>query len=278
VNFEQANSNLQAILNQLDPARHPRVGLAAPIEGAPAIGTAFLYGEDGLGNADFPAIKLQHLHPSEKVILDQVRANPGELTLVCLGPLTNVARAFQRDPTLPSSIHRLIVTGGCIQAAGNVTPSADFNFYFDPPSARKVIQSRAALSLVPLDVTTQVTFGLDLMEEIPPVDTRVGHFLHQILPHTFRTYRQQLGRETITLNDAIGILAVIEPSLFQFEEMAGDVETHGELTRGMTVFDRRMPMEWPLNMEVAVKIDAAAARREIRARLSQAGQMTLRKG
>jgi purine nucleosidase len=276
VAFEQANSNLQAILNQLDPDRYPRIGLAAPVEGAPAIGTAFLYGEDGLGNSDFPVSRLHHVHPSEKVIMDLLRAHPGEVTIMCLGPLTNLARAFGRDPALPSLIHRLIVTGGCVNAPGNVTPAADFNFYFDPVSARKVIQSRASLSLIPLDVTTQITFGLDLMDQIPRLDTRVGFFLHQILPHAFRTYRQQLGRETITLNDAVGILALIEPTLFQFEEMAGDVETHGELTRGATVFDRRMPLEWPLNMEVAFKIDVAAARREVWERLNQAGQLTPR--
>ncbi len=276
VGAEQANSNLQAILNQLDPDKYPRVGLAAPVEGAPAIGTAFLYGEDGLGNADFPVSQLQHVHPSEKVIIDLARANPGEITIMCLGPLTNLARAIQREPTLPSLIHRLIVTGGCIEVPGNVTPAADFNFYFDPHSARKVIQSRASLTLVPLDVTTQVSFGLDLMQEIPSLDSRVGYFLHQILPHAFRTYRQQLGRETITLNDAIGMLALLEPSLFRFEEMAGDVETHGELTRGATIFDRRLPIEWSLNMEVAVEINADAARREFRTRLTQAGTMTPR--
>jgi purine nucleosidase len=276
VSHEQANSNLQAILNQLDPDRYPRIGLASPVEGAPAIGTSFLYGEDGLGNCDFPVSKLQHTHPSEKVIVDLIRANPGDVTLVCLGPLSNVARAFQRDPKLPTMVHRLIVTGGCLSVPGNVTPAADFNFYFDPFSARKVIQSKVTLSLIPLDVTTQVTFGLELMEEIPSPETRVGHFLHQILPHTFRTYRQQLGRETITLNDAIGIMALIEPGLFQFEEMAGDVEVLGELTRGSTVFDRRIPAEWSHNMEVATTIDAAATRREICNRLQDGGVVTKR--
>jgi inosine-uridine nucleoside N-ribohydrolase len=276
VGYEQANSNLQAILNQLDPDRYPRVGLASPVEGAPAIGTSFLYGEDGLGNSDFPVSRLQHTHPSEKVIIDLVRAHPGEVTVVCLGPLSNLARAIQRDPMLPSLIHRLIVTGGCVEAPGNVTPAADFNFYFDPQSARKVIQSKATISLIPLDVTTKVSFGLDLMQDIPSVDSRVGHFLHQILPHTFRTYRQQLGREMITLNDAIGIMALIEPSLFRFEEMAGDVETHGELTRGATIFDRRVPSEWSHNMEVALEVDTAAVRQEIRNRLNEAGTLTRR--
>jgi purine nucleosidase len=273
---EQANSNLQAILGQIDPDRYPRVGLASPVDGAPAIGTAFLYGEDGLGNADFPVSRLQHVHPSEKVIVDLVRANPGDISIVCLGPLTNLAKAIQRDPQLPTLVHRLIVTGGCIQAPGNITPAADFNFYFDPRSARAVIHSRASLTLIPLDVTARVSFGLELLDEIPGSNTRVGFFLHQILPHAFRTYRQQLGREVITLNDAIGILALMDPNLFRYEEMAGDVETQGELTRGATVFDRRMPMEWSQNMEVAVDIDVAGARRLVRQRLTHAGQVTPR--
>ena len=276
VSSEQANHNLQAIISQIDPPRYPRLGLSQPTEGAPPVTSTFLYGDDGLGNSNLPVSPLHHLHSADKVMIDLVRAYPGEVTIVCLGPLTNVARALQREPTLADQLHRLIATGGCVQASGNITPAADFNFYFDPHSARRVLQSRITISLLPLDVTSEVAFGLDFLQDLPGEDTRVGHFLQQILPPAFRTYRQQLGRETIVLNDAIGTLAVLQPELFRFEEMACDVETAGEITRGATVFDRRVPPEWSLNVEVATEIDAAGARQAVGRLLCRAGEMSSR--
>ena len=274
VNAEQANNNLQAIIAELDPERYPRLGMACCAEDAPAVDTRFLYGEDGLGNAGFEAMGLQRLHPAEKMIIDCVRANPGEVTVVCLGPLTNIAKAFQRDPGLPALIDRIIMTGGSLTGIGNITPAAEFNFYFDPQSARTVLKSRTTKTLIPLDVTQKVSFGLDMLDELPDVDCRIGFFLRQVLPFAFRSYRQQLGQESITLNDAIGALAVVEPELFKFEMMAGDVETEGELTRGVSVFDRRVMPEWRPNMEVATGINSDAARQYIIDQLTMSGNLT----
>jgi purine nucleosidase len=274
VTAEQANNNLQAILSELDPDRHPRLGMAASADDAPPINTSFLYGEDGLGNSGFEVSRLQHWHASEKLIIDCVRAHPGDVTIVCLGPLTNLARAFQRDPALPGMIDRIVMTGGTLSGFGNITPAADFNFYFDPQSARAVVKSRTTKTLIPLDVTRQVTFGLELLEELPPENTRIGNFLRQVLPFAFRSYRQQLGSENILLNDAVGALAALEPQLFEFQDMAGDVETEGELTRGAMVFDRRVPTEWRQNLEVAVGIDVDSARKYIISQLAMAGNVT----
>ncbi len=274
VTADQANNNLQAIVGELDPDRYPRLGMAQAAEDAPAINTAFLYGTDGLGNAGFEVSKLQHLHPADKLIIDCVRDHPGDVTVVCLGPLTNIARAFRRDPALPDMIHRLIITGGTITTCGNITPAAEFNFYFDPKSAKQVLQSRTPKTLIPLDVTQKINFGFEVLDELPGENTRTGCFLRQILPFAFRSYRQQLGRERINLNDAVGMLAVLKPGLFEFKELAGDVETEGELTRGASVFDRRLAPEWKNNMEVAVNIKAAAARQQIIDQLMVAGNVT----
>ena len=165
-------------------------------------------------------------------------------------------------------------TGGSLTGVGNITPAAELNFYFDPHSARTVLKSRTTKTLIPLDITRQVSFGLDMLDELPSVDSRIGFFLRQMLPFAFRSYRQQLGQETITLNDAIGALAVVEPELFKFEMMAGDVETEGELTRGVSVFDRRVMPEWRPNMEVATEINVVAARQYIIDQLMMSGNLT----
>jgi purine nucleosidase len=274
VTAEQANHNLQAIIAELDPARYPRVGNAQAAENAPPVDTRTLYGNDGLGNAGWEAPQLQHSHTSEKLIIDCVRANPEEVTIVCLGPLTNIARAFQRDPKLPELVGEIIMVGGSTDGSGNITPCAEFNFYFDPLAARTVLRSRTTKTLIPLNVTRQVTFGLGTMDELPGDHTRVGFFIRQILPYTYRAYRQQLGMENIVLNDAIGALALLEPQLLETDVLACDVETDGELTRGMMVVDRRPNKEWRPNVSVATSIRTDAARQYLLDLLMMAGNQS----
>lgn len=274
VTAEQANNNLQAIISELDPAKYPRLGMALPTEDAPAVDTRYLYGEDGLGNSGFESSQLQHALPSDKLIVDCIRANPEQVTVLCLGPLTNIARAFQREPMLPGMVDQIIMTGGSTDGSGNISPCAEFNFFFDPQAARSVLKSRTTKTLVPLNLTRQVTFGLGVMDELPSIDTRVGYFLRQALPFTFRAYRQQLGMESIVLNDAIGALALLEPQLFESEPMAGDVEVEGELTRGVFVVDRRPQPEWRPNVTVATSIRIESARQFVIDQLTVAGNLT----
>ncbi len=274
VTAEQANNNLQAIISELDPAKYPRLGMALPTEDAPAVDTRYLYGEDGLGNSGFESSQLQHALPSDKLIVDCIRANPEQVTILCLGPLTNIARAFQREPMLPGMVDQIIMTGGSTDGSGNISPCAEFNFFFDPQAARSVLKSRTTKTLVPLNLTRQVTFGLGMMDELPSIDTRVGYFLRQALPFTFRAYRQQLGMESIVLNDAIGALALLEPQLFESEPMAGDVEVEGELTRGVFVVDRRPQPEWRPNVTVATSIRLESARQFVIDQLMVAGNLT----
>ena len=274
VSAHQANRNVQSILEQLDPDRHPRLGAASPAENAPAVNTRFLHGDSGLGNLNWNVSELHHQHPSEKVIADTVRANPGDVTIISLGPLTNIARAFQRDPGLAELINRLIIMGGSMTGVGNITASAEFNIYYDPHSARAVFRSKTTKTLIPLDITRQVVWYMDLLETIPRVTSRAGRLLRGLLPYSFRAYRQQLGQECIQLNDVIALMAAISPELIQAEEIAGDVEVQGELTQGMTIFDRRPQPEWSCNMEVAKVIDVPRIRQNVIDGLQRAGELT----
>jgi inosine-uridine nucleoside N-ribohydrolase len=252
---EQASRNVQSIIEQLDPPRFPRLGAATAPEYAPVPDSRCIHGDDGLGNAGIAVSRLHHQHPSEKVICDAVRAAPNQVTLVCLGPLTNVARAFHRDPGLNTVVDQIVMMGGSVDGVGNVTAAAEFNMHFDALSARTVFQSPVTKTLIPLDVTRAVEFTLGLYDDLPPEETRVGAFLRRILPFIFRAYHQLLGKESIHLHDAVALVAVTDPELFQFRHMSGDVETSGELTLGTTVFDRRANPQWRPNMDVAVGID-----------------------
>jgi len=271
VTADQANNNLQAIIAELDPARYPRLGIASSTDDAPAVDTRYLYGEDGLGNAGLESSHRQRAITADKLIIETVRAHPDEVTILCLGPLTNLARAFRRDPTLAGIVDKVVMTGGSLNGRGNITPCAEFNFYFDPTSAREIIKSRTTKILIPLDVTRDVTFGFKMMDDLPNLNTRTGYFLRQILPYTFRSHRQQLGQESITLNDAVGALALLEPDLFKYEPYACDVETTGELTRGVLVTDQRMQPEWRHNLTVATEASSDQVQQYIIDQLVVAG-------
>jgi inosine-uridine nucleoside N-ribohydrolase len=263
VDADQSTTNVRAIVNLLDPPRYPRIGAASTCENAPVADENELHGPDGLAGLNFEITDRQHQHASEKVIAELLRLHPGQITIITCGPLTNLARVFNRDPSTVSLVDKVIICGGTYTAPGNRTPAAEANFHYDPPAARDILGSATTKSLVPLDVTDQVSFGIDLLDMLPSKQTRVGDLLHRILQFSFRANRQYLGRETISLADPTAVMAVLEPDLFEWREMAGDVETQGLLTRGATVFDRRWRQKWQFNMEVAIDVDAAEVRERI---------------
>ncbi len=198
-----ASRNVQTVVEQVDPPRWPRLGVASYAEHGLPVDGRHLHGIDGLGGVHLQVAELRTKHPAEKIICDEVRANPEEVTIVALGPLTNIARAFQRDPELPSLVGRLVLSGGTVAGPGNVTPAAEFNFYCDPQSARSVVRSRCTKTLVPLDITNRVVMSYDLLNQLPPETSKVGRLLRQILPPAFRAYRQQFGLEGIHAHDSM---------------------------------------------------------------------------
>ncbi len=275
VSPEQATRNAQATVEQLDPPKWPRIGAASePDEGLPATARQ-LYGPDGLGNANFQVPDLAHRHTAEKVLGDEVRAAPDQVTIVAFGPLTNIARAFARDPGLAAMVSQLVIAGGTYSAPGDATPAAEFNMYADPPAARAVLRASTTKTIVPLDITRQVTLSFDLLNELPGETSRAGRFLRKILPHLFRTYRQDLGMEEIYLHSSVALMAAMHPELFEIEMAAVEVETTGEITTGATVFDRRSMPEWRSNVGVTRGVDTLAVKDCILRGLKAAGAASL---
>ncbi|MEX2186916.1 MAG: nucleoside hydrolase [Pirellulales bacterium] len=274
VSPDQATRNVQTILDQLDPPRRPRIGCAAePANPLPA-DARHIFGNDGLGNNDFPCIEHHQRHAAEKVICDEVHAAPNQVTIVACGPLTNIARALLRDPELAAVVGQLVIMGGTVSAPGNVTPAAEFNIFCDPEAARTVFRSAMTKTLVPLDATTQVVQTFDFLDQIPDETSRAGRFLRKTLPYMYRSHRQYLGEEGIHLHDAVALVAATDRNLFELRQMACDVEVAGELTRGATVFDRRRLPTWRPNTEVAISADSAAVTDCILRGLAEAARAT----
>jgi inosine-uridine nucleoside N-ribohydrolase len=216
----------------------------------------------------------QHQVSSEKLIVETIKSDPYDVTILCLGPLTGVARAFQRDPSIMEMVNKVVVVGGAVNCIGDVTATAEFNMHFDPSSASAVFRSLTTKALIPLEITNQVTFDLDLLNQIPPKHSRAGALLHPMLSHLFRSYRQERAQETIALQAAIGIAYLVEPMMFQSEEYGVEVEVLGELTRGATIVDRRAFSTHQRGVEILTKVDVDAVKDIIINGLRFAGQAT----
>jgi inosine-uridine nucleoside N-ribohydrolase len=259
---DQATRNVQAIIEQLDPPRWPRLG-AASSERMLRADARHIFGPDGLCGAHFPFAELHHQRPSTKVIIDEVQASPGDVTIIALGPLSNIAAALQQLPDLATQIGHLIILGGTVGGPGNVTPAAEFNIYCDAEAARDVFRSQVTKTIVPIDVTNRILFGFDMLQNFPEGASRTSQLLQKVLPGAFRSYRQNLGMEGIQLNDTVAVIAAMHPELFTMERMHGEVETDGTITHGATVFDRRRHPESRPNLDVAVDVDVEAVSRRI---------------
>lgn len=253
----QATRNVQTIIEQLDPPRWPRIG-AADMDQPLRTDGRELCGADGFCGAVFGLAELHHRHPSSKVIADEIRAAPGQVTIIAGGPLSNIGAMLQREPDLATQVGHLVIVGGTLHGPGNVTPAAEFNIYCDAEAARQVFHSHVTKTLIPLDVSRQVVLEYDLLKQLPSESTGAGKLLQAILPGVYHTYRQRLGLEGILVHEVVGVVATLYPELFSTEPLYCDVETGGVLTHGATVIDRRRVPDGMPNMDVAVALDAGA--------------------
>ena len=255
---EQATRNVQAIVEQIDPARWPRIGAADPLQPLRTDGRE-LFGSDGLCGADFRVAELHHQHSSVKIIADEIRAAAGELTIIAGGPLSNLSTVLQREPELATQIGHLIIVGGTLIGSGNVTAAAEFNIYCDAEAARHVFRSPVTKTMLPLDVSSTVELDIGLLDQLPDESTGVGRVLHATLPGAFRAFRQRLGVEGIFVPEAVAVVAALHPELLTTERLFCDVETAGSLTHGATVLDRRQVAVEQPNMDVVTEFDTHAA-------------------
>ena len=257
VKAEQATRNAQTVVEQLDPPRWPRFGAALPID-YDTDGTR-LHGPGGLGGAEFPCAQLHHKLASDKLISDLVRQYPKEITVIALAPLTVLARAFDRDPELPLLVQRLICLGGAWHEPGNASAVAEFHFYCDPLAARQVLRCGAPIMLVPLDVMRKLVFSPSDLLQLPNPESRASRFLRAIVPFGIGATSNLYGVEGFHLKDVLGVTAVALPGAISTRPVAVDVETRGELTRGMSVVDVR-PSALKPNVDLAVGVDVQGVR------------------
>jgi inosine-uridine nucleoside N-ribohydrolase len=193
------------------------------------------------------------------LILDVARRNPGEVTLLLIGPATNAALAFHQDPEGFRKLKDIVAMSGAILEHGNTTAVAEFNAYADPEALDFIIGSGVPITLVPLDVTRQVALTRDKLEEQlrGRTDTR-AEFLRCITEQGFSFYRGHLDWEGMYLHDPLAAAVALNRRLVDIRRMRVGVETRGEWTRGMTVAERRPWMKGGENVDVCLSVQSEA--------------------
>src|SRR5256712_16186 len=229
-----ANTNLQRLLALRKPVPRPLVAAGASGPLARALTTATRYhGEDGLGDLpDWPGVEPATASPDAvSVIVDAARRHGRELTLVALGPLTNLALALKEDAAAVGRVGRVVAMGGAVDVPGNVTPTAEFNMHVDPEAAHRVLAARLPLELVPLDATRQAVLpraGMRaaLARSPGPLASRIQAFSER----AFRIAHGD-GSQGMALHDPLAVAVAVDPSLAKWEAMRLAIGPDGETLR-----------------------------------------------
>ncbi|MGF1728184.1 nucleoside hydrolase [Photobacterium kasasachensis] len=220
-------------------------GTDKPIQRPPVGATVVVHGETGFG--DLHSSEPEHAcadpRPAYQYIIDTVKANPGEITLVTVGPLTNIALALDAAPEITSLVKEVVVMGGAFGMnghRGNVTPYAEANIHDDPHAADKVFTADWPVVIVGLDVTEESFFSADYIDDLKAEGGKVGEFIWDVSRYYLRFYANKLGLEGCHVHDPSAIAYVIKPELFTLREGPIRVVTDGP-AEGLTLqkFDGR---------------------------------------
>jgi purine nucleosidase len=257
VSLERTTANACTILDALEQDAPVHAGCDRPLVG-PVIDAGYFHGEDGLGNSGYP--------PSSRKVADEHAVSalirlaneaPGELTLVAIGPLTNLALATRLDPTLPEKYERLVVMGGAIRGTGNVTTAAEFNAYADPEAAAIVFDAWPGLTLISWETTMDHGFTAEQIEALWAVDSPRAEFFRRITRRTVGALEQILGRKVLLTPDLLAVAVALEPDIVRKAEMHYvQVELAGRHARGLTTVDWFDRMGEKPNVNLVLELDA----------------------
>lgn len=219
---------------------------------------AQVHGSDGLGDTGLPPSTRKVESEHAAVALVRIaNENPGELTLVAIGPLTNVAVALKLDPSLPQKIKRFVVMGGAIYAKGNTSNvSAEFNVYADPEAAHVVFEAWPQLTLVSWETTVAHGFSQELVDKWMGWTTPHAQFFQQITAKTLAFLEAHFGNKMLYGADGLAMAVVLEPDIVQQAETHHvSVECNGRYTRGQTTVDWADRTGQRANANIILKVD-----------------------
>lgn len=215
-----------------------------------------VHGENGLGNVEMPPPKARPQDmPAAKFIVQRVMAAPGQIGLIAVGPLTNLALALCLEPRVAQATCQVIVMGGAATVGGNATAAAESNIYNDPESASIVFSAGWPLTMVGLDVTTQVTMDESYLARLEAAHTPLTDFIVAIAHfYSQRCYRRY-GIKGIFAHDPSAVACAVDPTLFETQRLHVVVDTTDGPGSGRTVADLRPHPAHEPNVNVCLDVD-----------------------
>jgi len=252
---DQAVTNALSIL-ELAQASHLPVakGCELPLV-QPSLLAPETHGDTGIGYAKLPRpqSKLIGRHGSD-FLIEKIMSNPGEITLVAIGPLTNVALAIRQEPRIVSALKELIIMGGAIRHEGNTTALAEFNTYVDPHAAHIVFHAGIPTTLVPLDVTYQCVLTKLDVDRLLQIDSPLTHFVAEATRFYMEFHDEYQGVVGCVINDPLALALTFAPELCDYQELPVDVDISGGVSMGKTIADFYNYTKKPTNMKVALGV------------------------
>ena len=259
VAVEQATRNALTILEVAGRADIPVYqGAGRPLNGDTPIYAPRIHGANGLGDVavDPPRASAASGRAAERLV-QAVLAAPGEITLLAIGPLTNVALALSLEPSMAGALQQLILMGGAVRTPGNISAVASANIFNDAEAAAIVYRSGAPLVQIGLDVCRPTVITHAHLDRLRGAGNAMTTFLTSITPVIQAFYRQTYGQEAgVHYNDVPAIAYAVDPRLFRSARMPVLIETAGKLTRGQTVPDWYRQWGMEPNVEVCLEVNA----------------------
>ncbi len=236
--MKQGVINALSVLELLNASSIPvAAGMDRPLV-LPVVNAEVTHGKNGLGYAELPIPRTEP-HPSHAVelIKDYVFQYPGEINIVAIGPLTNLAMLVRLYPQVVGKVKHLYIMGGAINHCGNMTPQAEFNIYCDPHAAHIVFHSGIPFTLVPLDVTYQTLMTEKDLERINQVHSTVSDFIVESSHYVMEFLSESQEVMGCALNDPLALAALFQPNLLDINHLVLDVDTNHGVSMGKTFAD-----------------------------------------
>jgi purine nucleosidase len=219
---------------------------------------AAIHGESGLDGPVLPepVLELDERHAVDLIIDTVMAAEPGTITLVPTGALTNIAMAARKEPRIVPRVKEVVLMGGGV-ATGNWSATAEFNIVIDPEAAHIVFNESWPVTMIGLNLTHQALATPEVAARIAAVNTVPARFVGELLEFFGHTYREVQGFDAPPVHDPCAVAFVIDPSIMTVQRVPIDVELSGSLTLGMTVADFRAPAPDDCTTQAAVDLDTS---------------------
>ncbi|HEX9333098.1 MAG TPA: nucleoside hydrolase [Anaerolineales bacterium] len=255
--LEQATTNALSVLDLANASHIPVAqGCKLPLV-QPSLLAPETHGDTGLGYAKLPEPRSKPIHQHGiDFLIEKILASTGEITLVAIGPLTNVALAIRQEPRLVEAIKEIIIMGGAIRQEGNTTALAEFNTYVDPHAAHIVYHAGIPATLVPLDVTYQCILAPDDVNRLLTIDSPITKFIADATRFYMEFHDEYQKIEGCVINDPLALALTFAPELCTYQELPVDIDLSDGISMGKTVADFYNYGKKPANMKVALEVRA----------------------